>query len=324
MGPAHLVVGEHLLCDHRGAFDQRPGQFGELLLLDLVGLSVRGVLHGQGGSGSDREAPLGRLDLQCQCLSAARILSRVGIEVALESFADGCFEVLIPVDASQLQVTATGHHADLVLVVLDQREVKRAAAEVVDQDPLLVGQLGEPETLGAQHVAQCCGDRFVDDVDLFETRVVAGLDRGSSLQFAELGRHGDHGPLDGSDLFVSGREQFSEDVAGDVDGRVRLVVDLPVVGGVADVAFRVLHDAVGSHDRVPQGLGADDHLVVVGEEDDRGRGEFTFLVGQGDRFAVLVEVGQAGIGGAQVDPDRVGSLCVHFESVRLCTARTPR
>ena len=170
-----------------------------------------------------------------------------------------------------------------------------------------------PGGAGECPICPACGE----DLEI-ESRSVAGLDRGPPLQFAELCRHGHHGPLDGSDLFVSRGEQFSEDVAGDVDGRVGLVVDLPVVGGVADVAFRVLHDAVRSDDRVAQGLGADNHLVVFVEEDDRGSGELTFLVGQRDRFAVLVEVGQAGVGGAQVDPDRVGSLRIHFESVRLC------
>ena len=229
MGPAHLVVRQHLLSDRGRAFDQWLGQFGELLLLDLVGLAVGVVLHRQCCAGADREASLGGFDFQGEGLQAAWVLTRVGMEVGQKPIADGPFQGRVPVDATQVQVSAAGHHADLVLVVLDQREVEGATAEVVDQDPLLVGQFGEPQALRAQHIAQCRGNRLVDDVDLLEPGPVARLDCGSSLQLAELGRHGDHGPFDRSDLFVGGCQQFSEHVTGDVDRSVVLPVDGPAV-----------------------------------------------------------------------------------------------
>ena len=191
------------------------------------------------------------------------------------------------------------------------KELLDSGHRVVCLDPLLVGQFGEPQALRAQHIAQRCGNRLVDDIDLFEPRPVTRLDRCSSLQLAELGRHGDHGPVDRSDLFVGGRQQFSEHVAGDVDRGVVLAVNGPAVRGVADVPLRILYDTVRADDGISQRLGADDDLLILVEENHRGRRQFAFLVGQGDRLAVLVEIGQAGIGCSQVNPDGVRFVRLH-------------
>ena len=77
------------------------------------------------------------------------------------------------------------------------------------------------------------------------------------------------------------------------------------------MSLRILDNSVRADDGVPQGLGADDDLLILVEEDHRGRRQLAFLVGQGDRLAVLVEIGQAGIGCAQVNPDGVRFVRLH-------------
>ena len=153
---------------------------------------------------------------------------------------------------------------------------------------------------------------------------MAGFDCRTALRLAELRRDGDHGVLDRADLFVCRGQQFAEDVVGNVDGCVGLTVDRPVVIGVANEPLGILNHAIGADNGVSQGLGADEDVLPLFEEDDRGSGQFPLLVGQGDRFALLVEVGQAGVGGSQVNSDGVRVFRVHDLTTCLLSAHNSR
>ena len=56
--------------------------------------------------------------------------------------------------------------------------------------------------------------------------------------------------------------------------------------------------------RIPQSFCADNNFRAVKEYHRRSR-EFAFLIGQGDRLAVLVEIREARIGCSKVDSNRV-------------------
>ena len=131
--------------------------------------------------------------------------------------------------------------------------------------------------------------------------------------------------VDGRDVSLQGYENgfflgptlFDRVAPGISIWRDEIFAPVLAVVRVADMSFRVLHHPVGADDGIAECFGADDHLLVFIEEDDRRRGEFTFLVGERGRFTVLVEVGQAGVGGAEVDSDRVGSVGVHVQLVHF-------
>ena len=128
-----------------------------------------------------------------------------------------------------MQVARAGNHLDLVFRVADERQVERAAPQVVHENPLLAGQLREPQALRAQDVAQGSRDRFVDDVDLLEPRLASGCDGRQPLPFAELRGDGDDRPFDRADLPLRIGQRASAKSTWRYRGRIDLACRSPIV-----------------------------------------------------------------------------------------------
>lgn len=73
---------------------------------------------------------------------------------------------------------------------------------------------------------------------------------------------------------------------------------------MAHEPFYVLDNELRASDRISKCFCSYDRLVVV-KENDRRRGKLTFLIGDGDRVAMFVEPGDAGVCGSKVDTDRL-------------------
>ena len=144
-----------------------------------------------------------------------------------------------------MQIAAAGDDGDFVFSIANQRQVERAAAQIVNQDPLLAGQLGEPEAFAAEHVTQGRGHRLVDDVDAFQSGGVAGLNRGMPLSVAELRGDRNHGLRDRPDLFLRRADQLFEDQRRNVAGAVGAIVDPPALADVPHEALGVFDHAIG-------------------------------------------------------------------------------
>ena len=95
---------------------------------------------------------------------------------------------VVDVVAAEERIARGGEDLEDVAVQIEQRRVERAAAEVVDGDPLL-GPLAEP-------VRERCGGRLVQDAKDLEPRDAPCDLRGRALQLVEVGRDGDDRPLD--------------------------------------------------------------------------------------------------------------------------------
>src|SRR5690606_3007563 len=120
---------------------------------------------GEGGAGPDREAPFRLLDFPGEVLETFRIGAGIFAEFLAELRGGRIDQRLVPVDAAEVQVAAAGDDADFVLLVADERQVERTAPQIVNENLLLVGEFGKPESLGTENVAQRRGDRFVDNVN---------------------------------------------------------------------------------------------------------------------------------------------------------------
>ena len=303
---AFAVGVDQVPRDLFGALHEVLRQLLELLAFDLVRLAATAVLCDQGGPGTHRQAPLALFDLPGQMLQALGVAPRVVAEFTVELFGDGVQQALVPVDAPQVQVARAGDHLDLVFLVTHQRQVECSAPEIVDENPLLVGQFREPQPFRPQDIAQRRRDRFVDDVDLLEPRRATGFEGGQALPLAELRGDGDHGLFDRPDLPLRVGQQLAQDRRRNIGGRVGFSVDRPRLLGIAHPTLGVLDDMCRIHDRVAQRLGPDDLFPLVVHHHRRGR-NFTLLVGNRDRLVLLVQVGNARIGGSQVDSDGVWS-----------------
>ena len=115
-----------------------------------------------------------------------RVCGQIDPVVVLELGDQPVDDPLIPVVAAQLGVAAGGLDLEDALADLEHRHVERAAAEVVDEDRLVVGLLVES-------VGQRGRGGLVDDAQHFEAGDLAGFLGGLALGVAEVGGDGDDG-----------------------------------------------------------------------------------------------------------------------------------
>ena len=179
---------------------------------------------------------------------------------------------------------------------LHQRNVERAAAQVVHQDLV--------RFILVQAVGQRRGGRLVDDAQHFQARDAAGILGRLALRVGEVSRHGDdrlgHGL---AQIGLGVALQLLQNHGADLLGRIVFAVDVhPIVG--AHLPLNGNHGAVRVGDRLALGHLADEALAVLGEGHHRGGGAAAFRVGDDGGLGALHH-GHTGIGGAQIDTDNL-------------------
>ena len=98
-------------------------------------------------------------------------------------------------------------------------------------------------------------------------------------------------------------DQLAEDDGGERFGPELAAGDGPAVGGLAHAPLDERGDPVGLLQGDVEGRLADDGAAVVEQQDGAGREHVAVAVGQRDRLAAVVQGGDGGEGGAQVDAD---------------------
>ena len=127
---------------------------------------------------------------------------------------------LVPVVAAEVVVAGGRLDLDDALADLEQGHVERAAAEVEDEDGLVVLALVEP-------VRQRGRGGLVDDAEHVEARDLTGLLGGLALRVVEVGRHGDDRVGDGlAEVALRVALELGEDEGADLLGGEVLAVDL--------------------------------------------------------------------------------------------------
>ena len=217
-------------------------------------------------------------------------------------------------------LTSTTPFADF-----EDRDVERAAAEVVDGDRLVL-LLVEP-------VGQRRGRRLVDDAHHLEAGDAARFLGGLALRVVEVGGNGDDGLGDRLTEVLLGRLlQLLQDHRGDLRRRVLLVHDLDAHVAVGGRRHRVRHHlhffvhfveapahepldredgVLGVRHRLPLGDLPDEPFAGLGERDHGGRDAAAFGVGDDDGLAAFHD-GHHGVGGAEIDADDFAHVVASF------------
>ena len=143
----------------------------------------------------------------------------------------------IDVVAAEMRVAVRRQHLEHAVLDLEDRDVERAAAEVVDRNRAAV-LLVEP-------VGQRRRGRLVDDAQHFEAGEAAGIARGRALRVVEVGRHGDDRAIDLevelallAEVIFGAVLQLAQHERGDLRRR-----ELPVAQADADDAAGIAADA---------------------------------------------------------------------------------
>ncbi|CAB4873131.1 unannotated protein [freshwater metagenome] len=319
-----LVLGVVDRLAHRGddAIDQIGRQLAELAACQACVKVLR-----SGGVGGDerqvdlrllraRELDLGLLRGLVEALEGHRIGGQVDRLVLLELSCEPVDDRLVEVVAAE--VIVAGGRLDLEDAVADlqHRDVEGAAAEIEDEDRLVV--------LLVEAVGERGGRRLVDDPLDLEARDLTGILGRLALVVVEVGGDGDHRAVDRlAEVRLGIGLELGEDHRADLgravllvrrlDARVAVRAGDDLVGHdrlfLAHLGLLAAHEALDREDRVGRvgdrltlGDGADEALAGRGEGDDR-RGRAAALRALDDGRLAALQNRHAGVRCAEVDTD---------------------
>ena len=265
------------------------------------------------GGGRRRQLDLGLLGGLAQTLHRHLVGGQVDAVLAAEGLDQVVDDPLVPVVAAEVVVTGGRLDLDDALGELQDRHVERAAAEVEDQDGLLLRAL-------VQAIGQGGRGGLVDDAQHVEPGDLAGLLRGGALGVVEICRHGDDRVGDLlAEVGLGVALELHEHPRGDLLRGVLLAVDVDGPVG-AHLPLDGADGPVRVGDRLALGDLTDQHLAVTGERDDGRRRARTFGVGDDAGLAALKDTDHR-VGGSEVDADRTCHSCL---TSRRQSARTRR
>ena len=269
-----------------------PGE-GHVQVLGAVGVSGD-IGQVDVGGGNTGELDLGLLSGLLQALHGDLVAGEVHTVGALELAHQVLHDALVEVVAAQTVVAGGGQDLDDAVVDLQDGDIERAAAQVVDHD--LLG------LLLIHAVSQSRGGGLVDDPLDVQASDPAGVLGGLTLGIGKVGGDGDDGLGDGAAQVGLGvRLELLQDHGADLLGRVALAVHGDLVVR-AHLTLDGRDGAVGVGDGLALCHLAHHPLAGLGKCHHRGGGPVAFRVGDDDGFAALHH-SHAGVCSTKVDTD---------------------
>ena len=131
--PSHARRGDDFARRERGALEQWLGKLVELFDGDRNIFHLAGMSHRHGRLASYRERALGLFDRDKELAQRDLVLSRVGGRFGTKSIRHPVDERLIPIAATEAHVAVGRQRCDVAWRKLDDRNVERAAAEIVNE-----------------------------------------------------------------------------------------------------------------------------------------------------------------------------------------------
>ena len=303
-----------LLAGGNGAIDDGLNQLLELFADDFsLVAATTGQLDIQFGGWLRRERNLGFNHGLADGLHGLRVATQVKIHVAADVVESNRDQKVVDVVAAEVRVAVGGDDFEDAVVQFQNRNVKGAAAEVVDGNSAVL--------LLVQTVRKRGRRRLVDQSQHFEAGNAACVFRRLPLRVVEVCRHGNDGFGDGRgevalrvalELAKNERGNFGrserllaqlnpQDFAGlQVVGkteRKELQLLLNVLNPAPHKAFDGIDGTLWSLNQVLAGGAADHRLIVFVERHHRGDKIQPILAGDYDR-ALPLHIGHQRVRGA--------------------------
>ena len=315
-GPTRALqnIVDHLLESRAGQLDRqvlRTGRVGRQERQVDLGLEQR------------RELDLRLLRRFLQALQRHLVLRKVDALLFLELLDQPVDDALVDVVAAEVRVAVGRLHFDHAVADFENRDVERAAAEVVDRDRLVL--------LLVEAVGQRGRRRLVDDAHHFEAGDLPGVFGRLALRVVEVGRNRDDRLRDllaqiGFGRFLQLAQNHRRDLgrrillALNLDAGVAVVARDDLVGNqlhfFADFVEAAAHEALDRINRVfrvgdglPLRHLADQPLAALGERHHRRRGAATFLVRDDGRLAAFHHRDDR-IRGSEVNSDNLAHVMI--------------
>ena len=228
---------------------------------------------------------------------------------------------VVDVVAAEVRVAVGREHLEDAVFDTEDGNVERAAAEVVDRDDARVALV---ETIRQRRCR-----RLVDDAKDLEPGDPARVARRRALRVVEVGRNGDHGAIDFVvELALLGEErlravlELAQHKGGNLRRRELLVADADakdttvaadpkwkMTRFILDVVASLAHEALHRIDRAlrvdqqpPLRFASDVDGAFVAKRHD-GRHEAIALLVANDLGRAVLDIGDEGVGGAEIDAD---------------------
>ncbi len=299
------------LLELRAAHDERDvDRPAARAVAELLELDAHVVLLG--------ERDLHLLGGGAQALHDLHVGARVEAGLLDDVERDAVGDELVDVVAAEEAVAGGGDDLEDVAREIEEGEVERAAAEVVDRDALVAAL--------AEAVGEGRGGGLVEDAEHLEAGLARGDLGGGALQVVERGGHRDDGALDrltegglgdglgapeheGADLGqrVGLAARDDERAVGralaELEGEaLPCALDLVALPRATDEALDAVDGVAGVDEPPLARLVADEHLAGWVERDHAREEAVALLVGE-DHGLAAPHHGDDGVRGAEIDAD---------------------
>ena len=227
-----------------------------------------------------RELDLGLLSSFLEALGSHLVLREVDAVLLLEFADHPVDDLLVEVIAAEVRIAVRRLDFERAFRELENRDIERAAAEVEDEDRLIL--------VLVEAVGKCCCRRLVDDAQDIEACNLAGVLRRLALAVVEVSRNRDDSLRDRlTEVCFCIALELLQDHGRDFLRRVILAINRDLVVRVAHVALDGRDRAVRVRHSLALCQLADEALAILREADDRRRDAATFRVRDDGRFAAF-------------------------------------
>src|SRR5207245_5567177 len=225
----------------------------------------------------------------------------------VEFLCDQINDDVVPVFSAKPMIAIGCEHLDLVIDNAHDGDVEGAAAEVEDENGVVLVQFVEPVS------QRRCG-WLVDDLEDIQTGELAGRNRGGALCVVEVSGHGDDRVCNRLiKIFLSVGLQFFDDQGRKFFGRINLTVEfaMKLVLRLAHFALHEIDNLLRLGDGIVLGHRAHNYVASV-KENHRWRDALGFGVRDDVRFSVGIDVRDSRKGRAQIDSGYFA--CAHAQN----------
>ena len=181
----HPGVAHTIPAGAERAVHQIADQIFEQLARDLALIALAVPLESDHGGGRKRQRFFCPDDVAPQRLHHFADLRQILAPLRLQIFERDAQQPVIDIVAAEMGIAVGCEHLENPVVQLENRDIERAAAEIVDRDDAFLALV--------QSVGQRRGGRFVHQPQNFQPGNAPGIARGLPLRIVEVCRDRDHG-----------------------------------------------------------------------------------------------------------------------------------